>query len=162
MLKSLHLKNYRPFEDFTVAFGDGAYLVGPNNAGKSTILTALRVADVLVRVAKSKKPTLLADDNGSKYSAHQLSLADYPALRESVHHEFYDEEARLELTWKSGAKLTAVWPAPSLEDGGISPHFYVEWKPGMLIRDPAKRARNSLSSGSFPFLAQLSIPSRYS
>ncbi len=42
-LQSLRIQNFRAFKDQTITFGDYACLVGANGAGKSTVLTALRV-----------------------------------------------------------------------------------------------------------------------
>jgi hypothetical protein len=38
----LQLSNFKAFESFTVTFSESALIVGPNNAGKSTLLSALR------------------------------------------------------------------------------------------------------------------------
>ena len=42
-IESVHIENFRSFEDGTVPFNNFACLVGPNGAGKSTLLTALNV-----------------------------------------------------------------------------------------------------------------------
>ena len=42
-IESIHIENFRSFEDATVPFNNYACLVGPNGAGKSTVLTALNV-----------------------------------------------------------------------------------------------------------------------
>ena len=42
-IESVHIENFRSFEDATVSFNEYACLVGPNGAGKSTVLTALNV-----------------------------------------------------------------------------------------------------------------------
>src|SRR5688500_8020666 len=44
MIKRLILTNFKGFEQFTVGFGSETFLVGPNNAGKSTIIAALRAS----------------------------------------------------------------------------------------------------------------------
>ena len=49
MIRSLHLANFKPFQDFTVEFTNHNVLVGPNNAGKSSIIQALRLVDIAVR-----------------------------------------------------------------------------------------------------------------
>lgn len=137
MLKHLRLVNFRTFPDFTVAFGNGAYLVGPNNAGKSTILTALRAADVLLRHAYRRKADVSETDQGVSVSAYPVSLRDFPALRDSLRHEFGSAETRLELLWKDGSQLTAVWPAEDeTEDrGGF---FYLNAPGGFPVRAPAQ------------------------
>jgi ABC-type multidrug transport system fused ATPase/permease subunit len=50
MLKRLHLSQYKAFEKFDITFRSGQnILVGPNNAGKSTIIAALRLCALLMR-----------------------------------------------------------------------------------------------------------------
>src|SRR4051794_31613534 len=109
MLKQLRLVKFRAFKDFAVTFGDGAYLVGPNNAGKSTILTSLRTADLLLRHAYRRKPELAATDKDVSVVGYPVNLRDFPALRDSLRYEFGGAEVRLELQWKSKAQLIAVW-----------------------------------------------------
>lgn len=50
MIRSLHLVNFKPFQDFTVEFTDHNVLIGPNNAGKSSIIQALRLIDLAARI----------------------------------------------------------------------------------------------------------------
>lgn len=130
MLKQLRLKNFRAFRDFSLSFKEGAYLVGPNNAGKSTLLTAIRTADALMRYAHRRSADLQRDHDGRNVRAYPVSLNDFPALRDSLRHEFGSEEAVLQLTWTSGARLTAVWPDEGVE---IPPFFYLEKQEGMQI-----------------------------
>ncbi|RSM38150.1 hypothetical protein DMA12_34290 [Amycolatopsis balhimycina DSM 5908] len=150
ILKDLRLRNFRAFQDFRLTFGSGAYLIGPNNAGKSTILTALRVADVLIRLARRRKPDDARVDGDRKYPIWPIPLTEFPALRESVRYEFRGHEARLELTWKSGARLVAVWPKE--DDETSEPFFYLERKPGLPVRD-VKQAREAFPElGVIPIL----------
>lgn len=156
MLKKLHLVNFRAFADFTVGFhSTGAYLVGPNNAGKSTLLTALRTADVLLRLAHRRAASFTAVDRGRSITAYPLSLSAFPALRDSLRHEFGQSEARLELTWESGAVLTAVWPEDEDDDDGGSAFFYLERQPGMVVRTPTTVREAFPAMGVIPILTPI-------
>ncbi|MCA3255460.1 MAG: AAA family ATPase, partial [Alphaproteobacteria bacterium] len=57
MLKSLQLKNFRGFKDHRVDFQKLTLLVGSNNAGKTTIIEALRI--VSIAQSKAKKPVFV-------------------------------------------------------------------------------------------------------
>lgn len=46
MLKSLKLENFRGFSDHRIEFGRETILIGQNNAGKTTVIEALRVLSV--------------------------------------------------------------------------------------------------------------------
>ncbi|QIM22023.1 AAA family ATPase [Phycicoccus sp. HDW14] len=151
MLRSLKLRNFRSFGNFTVTFGDSAYLVGPNNAGKSTVLMGLRTADIALRFARQRSATVKAIDLGKGVPAYPVFLRDLPSLQQSIRHEFRNLEARLELTWKSGAKLTMVWPAEG--DDGESPFFYLERLPGMYVSNPKSVRDNLPLLGVVPILS---------
>lgn len=43
ILKYLHLKNFKCFQDHTIFFSDNTIVVGKNNAGKTTVVEALRI-----------------------------------------------------------------------------------------------------------------------
>ncbi len=49
MIKSIHLINYRCFENTTIQFKNIAAIVGRNNAGKSSLIEALRMVAMSVR-----------------------------------------------------------------------------------------------------------------
>ena len=157
MLKQLRLVNFRSFRTFTISFGEGAYLVGPNNAGKSTILTALRTADVLLRFAQRRNPTLRREHGGRNFIAYPIILSEFPALEQSVHYEFDNgTEARFELTWQSGARLVAVWPEV-LEDEPPENFFYLEKKPGLQPRDVTSVRSTFAPLGVIPILTPVDV-----
>ena len=121
-LKQLSLINFRTFTNFTVKFDSSNFLIGPNNAGKTTLLTALRIADMMLRHAMSRNSTHKIQDDEKWVSAYYTSLGDYQSVLESVHHNFESSEARLELSWSNGNKLIAVWPPI---DADTEPYFYL-------------------------------------
>ena len=47
MIKELQLKNFRGFQDHTICFQPTTIIVGKNNAGKSTIVEALRLVSIV-------------------------------------------------------------------------------------------------------------------
>lgn len=154
MLKQLTLTNFRAFEKFSITFGAGAYLVGPNNAGKSTILTALRTVDTLLRYAHARKPDGARQYDGKTVFAYPVNLREFPSLRDSVRHEFGGAEARLDLSWKSTATLTIVWPEEE-QDADDAPFFFLERLPGLAVTT-VKQARDAFPLlGIIPILAPI-------
>lgn len=150
MLKQLRLVKFRSFEDFTVTFGQGSYLVGPNNAGKSTLLTAVRLADSLIRHAHRRNPDRATLDLGLRQVSYPVNLREFPSLRESLRFEFGVDETRLELQWKSGAKLTAVWPNEADYEG--EGYFYLSDDNGMPVKS-TRAARDAFRPlGTIPIL----------
>jgi ABC-type transport system involved in cytochrome c biogenesis ATPase subunit len=56
MIERVRLLRYKGFEDFDLRLGRHAVLVGPNNAGKTTLVQSLRLAASLVRFARRRNP----------------------------------------------------------------------------------------------------------
>lgn len=108
---------------FTVFFKGSTYLVGPNNAGKSTIIGALRLTATLLNHAKRKRAVDRRHDK-----AVARDFWSYPLLRshlsafdeENVRHEFRDVSARIEVGFDNKAKLVICWPFEE------APFFYLE------------------------------------
>lgn len=154
-LKQLRLVRFRSFEDFTLTFGDGALLVGPNNAGKSTLLTAIRFADTLIRHAHRRTPTSSAVDLDVQVLTSPIQMRDYPALRDSVRYEFGSAESRLELTWKSGARLVVVWPEETGDEEFLEPFYYLLQPGGALVRTTQAAKLHFPVLGIIPVLTPL-------
>lgn len=126
LIKELRLRNFKAFNSFTVNFQNASLLVGPNSAGKSTVLTALRLSEACLRLAKRSKPSLACEHLGSWYQGYPLPVRDFAALNESVRHNFRDHETSLELVWKNGSKMRAVWPEITPYEEDIpAPFFYL-------------------------------------
>jgi len=150
-LKQLRLVRFRSFEDFTVSFGSGALLVGPNNAGKSTLLTAIRLADALIRHAHRRKPESSIRVGDMRVLTYPMQLRDFPSLRDSVRYEFGVDESRMELTLKSDAKLVAVWPAESQDEERGDPYFYLLHPSGAPVGSTAQ------AKACFPLLGVIPV-----
>jgi predicted ATP-dependent endonuclease of OLD family len=140
MIKRLRLTRYKAFEQFDASFRSGMnVLVGPNNAGKSTLIAILRLCSILFRNAQRVNPSISIADKGRNVIGHPLAsarLRELPGYTdENVHYEFRSEEARVEATSDSGSSLIIVWPADS------DPYYYVDIKPGMNARNRGQVTR---------------------
>lgn len=140
MIDQLRLVRFKGFQQFTVRFGDSALLVGPNNAGKSTIISALRLCAIAARAARRLNPAEMFKDRGSWVWGYPMSMASGSGfVDENVRHEFRDEESRLELKYRSGATMQLVWPT-----GDQAPFFHVRDANGPSKITP-RRARELLT-----------------
>ncbi|WP_238526412.1 ATP-dependent nuclease [Gordonia neofelifaecis] len=126
MLKRIQLTNYKGFDRFSLKFNSElSVLVGPNNAGKSTIVGALRLCAQLISHAKLRKPTGRAYDDKRQRNVSTYSVADNVSefVAENVVHEFsQDSEARVDLYFSNGSEIHVVWPVGD----DVSPYFYLE------------------------------------
>lgn len=82
MIKKLIVKNFRCFDNLTIILQDTSILVGKNNAGKSTIIEALRIIATVVRKYR-KLPFIMAPewvpnegDNGVSPSIDNQGISD--------------------------------------------------------------------------------------
>ena len=111
-ISSIRFRNYKAFADYSVSLGPFNVLVGPNNAGKSTVLGALRILSEGIRRARSKTPVLIDDPKGHQVRAHPIMLQGLPVSTENVFHN-YDESApaTVEFRLSNGASLILLFPA---------------------------------------------------
>ncbi|MEV7582782.1 ATP-dependent nuclease [Streptomyces erythrochromogenes] len=118
MLKKLTLSHFKGFSRFDIQFGKQSVLVGPNNAGKSTIISALRLAAEQVNHARKRNSADRFILDGSAWARGHIlsSTIGNPSgfIGENIRHEFREAESRMTLSFDSGATLQSVWPVDDL------------------------------------------------
>ena len=141
MIERVRLLRYKGFEDFDLRLGRQAVLVGPNNAGKTTLVQSLRLAASLLRFARRRNAyETFEDDVLEKYSRNVLG---YPIARvgarelswykdENLRHEFRSDSTGMVVGFKSKSCLRVVWPANG------TAFFYVDKVPGLIARTAAE------------------------
>lgn len=111
MLKTLKLTRYKGFRQFRVSIGRNVLLMGPNNAGKSTIINALRLCGAAGRVATRLQATEVFRDQDRWVRGFPLSIIGDDGFElGNIRHEFEEVESRLDLEWDTGATIHIVWP----------------------------------------------------
>jgi predicted ATPase len=149
MLRQLKLTHYKGFSEFQITFGDQAFLVGPNNAGKTTIIAALRLCASLLSRARRVRPDGPREHNGRWVYAYNFAGSPLGFIDENVRHEFREIESRLELRFRNGSLMHAIWP---VEDSSF---FYLETSPGRQPRRPIE-VRSAFSTiGVVPILSPI-------
>ena len=131
-LKEVRIDHYKAFDKFTLHLGSKAFLVGPNNAGKSTLISAVRAAAEMLRHASRRRASLYRTHGGRTVRAHELSPVAKTLVSENLRHQFRTAETSLRLKTDTDLILTAVWP----EDEDLSPFFYLERGDGRLLSEP--------------------------
>jgi hypothetical protein len=119
----LELHGFRAFERFRLRLKGDAYLAGPNNAGKSTLIAALRASAQMIRIAMRRGPSETFTDGGAEVLGYSFSNAQVALQDENLRHEGRALEARIVLAVSGGGTLRAVWP---LEDSESEPFFYLQ------------------------------------
>jgi energy-coupling factor transporter ATP-binding protein EcfA2 len=153
VLKSLTLRNFRGFRNFSLSLGETTYLVGPNNAGKSTILNSLRVMETQLRVAMVKSPSLhVADGDLGSLLAYPASMDDFASLSQSARFDFGLAEARVTVKWDSKVHCCLRWPELSDATDVQTPHLYLRYDDGGQPRRPTDVNRYYSLLGVVPTL----------
>lgn len=89
-ITSIKFSNYKSFKSYSVALCDFNILVGPNNAGKSTVIGALKILAEGIRKAKSKKPITIQDPKGISVLGYEIDLKEVPIASENVFYNYDD------------------------------------------------------------------------
>lgn len=109
-ITSVHFKRYKAFSNFSISLQDFNVLVGPNNAGKSTIIGVFKILAEGLRRARSRKAEQVVA-NGIRRWGHRFNIADLPISSENIFHD-YDDSEPAEVTFRlsNGNKLILHFP----------------------------------------------------
>lgn len=129
-IQQLRLYSFKGFQDFTTTFGDFSVLVGPNNAGKSTIIEGLRASAGMLRWAGRRQGQGKRNHKSGLFPSHELSSGSMLTQSENLRHEFRSVETWMELRLAGNHTLRAVWPP---DEGDQTPFFYVAGKDDLPI-----------------------------
>jgi predicted ATP-dependent endonuclease of OLD family len=131
-IREVKLLNFKAFERFTVTFGEKALLVGANNAGKSTIISAVRAVARMIRIAKARRFDEGLNDEGLTRYAYRFSARAVDLIDENLRYEFRPNEVRVQVGFSDEKTITAVWPHPDMVEGGDAPEcfFYLDTETG--------------------------------
>lgn len=111
MIKTLELHRYKGFKKFSIAFKSKSLLLGPNNADKSTIIGAIRLAHEAARFTTRNGPRERFRDGDRSVYGHYISKLRTQSFNlENLRYEFEEETTRLSLRYESGATIHLVWP----------------------------------------------------
>jgi energy-coupling factor transporter ATP-binding protein EcfA2 len=108
MFKTVRFRNFKSFKDFSVQLKAVNVLVGPNNAGKSTILDAFRAAAAAHSFASRRVPTVLQVD-GNALFGYDIPVSNFPISLVNIHTNYFtDEETSVTFTLdnRNAFKLT--------------------------------------------------------
>lgn len=109
-ITSVSFKHYKAFSRFQIALQDFNVLVGPNNAGKSTLIGAFRILAEGLRRAKSRKAVPLQVEKLNTWG-HHLNLNELPIASENIFHNYDDSEpAEVRFRLSNGNHLRLHFP----------------------------------------------------
>lgn len=94
--------------------------MGPNNAGKSTVISSLRLLEVALRRARSKNAERVTLPDGRLGHGHHISLSHLSVSLENVATDYNADPSQIEFRLSNRKKLILHFPS----DGGCT--FYWE------------------------------------
>jgi len=105
MFSSVKFRNFKSLKNFTVRLKPFNVLVGPNNAGKSTVLDAFRLLGAAVRYASRRNPTII-NLVGETHFGYDIPTANLPISLANVHSDYNtDEETSISYALTNGNTL---------------------------------------------------------
>lgn len=109
MLEALEIRNFRKFDRYAVGFGERNLMVGPNNAGKSTLIEALRLISIVVNrfgaLNFDSAPEWLDGIERSRGVVPSLRGLDFDLGRETFH-QYSDPPSVLTARFTGGSTVT--------------------------------------------------------
>lgn len=128
-VKAMRLVAYKGFTDYRAHFDrESNILVGANNAGKSTIVGALRLVAALMPGARRRAPDTRGVTQGRPVTAWSVTAAalDVAAFgNDNVRYDFRDKEARVEVIFSNGVACHIVWPEREDDEDNPPPFFFL-------------------------------------
>src|SRR3954470_1337079 len=106
-ITSARFRNFKALREFSLSLEHMNVLVGPNNSGKSTILSAFRALQVALQLARTRKPEHLGE-LGWVYRINQDSL---PLSLENIHTDYNDTDTFVEFRVTGNGALKLIFPA---------------------------------------------------
>ncbi|MFT3883364.1 MAG: AAA family ATPase [Gemmatales bacterium] len=103
-------ERFKAFEKFSLHLRHFNILVGPNNAGKSTILTAFRILAAAMRKAASRRPEIVLGPKGETQGYH-IDIGTISVSEENIFFNYDDSvPASVRFSLSNGRKLMLYFP----------------------------------------------------
>lgn len=101
---------FKAFDTFTLHLRQFNILVGPNNAGKSTILAAFRILAAAMRKASTRNPEMIVGPRGNTFG-YVIDLSAISVAEENIFYNYVDSEgATVTFKLSNGNELLLYFP----------------------------------------------------
>jgi len=130
-IASVKFSNFKALNNYSISLQAMNILVGPNNSGKSTIISAFRILDVALRKARSKKAERVAIPSGSFGVGHRVPEENISVSLENIATNYNRQDSKIEFRLTNKNKLILFFP----NEGGC----ILTWETlGIHVSTPAK------------------------
>jgi AAA15 family ATPase/GTPase len=105
MFTTIKFQNFKSLKDFTIRLRDINVLVGPNNAGKSTVLDAFRTISVALNFASRRLPQPIQFKNKTVVG-YDIPATQIPISLTNIHSDYQaTEETSVTFNLENGNEL---------------------------------------------------------
>ena len=118
-ISSVRFRNFKALRNYSVSLQRMNVFVGPNNSGKSTILSAFRVLEQALRRARARSASLVQVYTGKYVYGHNIPENTIPISLENVHSDYTESDSSIEVRYARGNKIHLLFPA----DGGVTMYW---------------------------------------
>ena len=109
MFTAVKFHNFKSLRDFTIRLKGMNVLVGPNNAGKSTVLDAFRILMAAHKFASRRVPSPL-QVHDQTIMGYDIPTAQIPISLANIHFDYQaDRETSVLFSLENGNKLTLTF-----------------------------------------------------
>jgi hypothetical protein len=118
MLKSIQLLNFRGFREHTIDFAPFCLLIGQNNAGKTTIIEALRLIATAIRRAPNGKfqPAPQWLESSITGPVFAFSVETIGIDQKTIHYNYRSEDPAIIRARFSNNSIVVIGVGPSPSD----------------------------------------------
>jgi AAA domain, putative AbiEii toxin, Type IV TA system len=149
LITALQITNFRKFPAFSLRLRKGNILVGPNNAGKSSVLDAFRLLEACYRHAKTRNPRLIQISDGNVFQGYEIPDSVMPFSLANATHNYSDGDAILDFEHDTKAHaIIRVHPERQTL-------FYIDFPGGRLTTSSKFRKAFPIDLVIIPTLAPL-------
>lgn len=112
--KRVDFTRFKAFKTFRLNLKHFNIMVGPNNAGKSTVLAAFRILAAAYRKATARRSEVVRGPNGT-VSGYKIDLSTISVAEENIFYNYNDDEkAEVVFSLSNGNSLTLYFPEPGV------------------------------------------------
>ena len=118
-ISSIKFLNFKALKQYSLKLEDTNILVGPNNAGKSTVISAFRILNVALRKARSKRAERVPLPHGLSGFGHKVPEQQISVSLENVATDYNADDSIIEFNLTNRNKLKLYFP----NEGGCILHW---------------------------------------
>ena len=118
-ISSIKFTNFKALHDYSVSLQSTNILVGPNNCGKSTIISAFRILEVGLKKAKNRSAERVPLPDGNTGFGHRIPEQQISVSLENVATNYNEDDSKIEFRLTNKNKLYLFFP----NDGGCILHW---------------------------------------